>query len=54
VTMALSRISTENGAAMDTFYVTDSANRSKITDANRINLLQSELHAAVLRNSERS
>ncbi len=54
VTMALSRISTESGAAMDTFYVTDSANRGKITDANRINTLQSELHAAVLLNSERS
>ena len=51
VTMALSRISTESGAAMDTFYVTDSGNRSKITDANRINVLQSELQSAVLRNS---
>ena len=54
VTMALSRISTESGAAMDTFYVTDTENRSKIADANRINNLQSELQAAVLRNSERS
>jgi [protein-PII] uridylyltransferase len=51
VTMALSRISTESGAAMDTFYVTDSENRNKITDANRINMLQSELQAAVLSNS---
>ncbi len=49
--MALSRISTENGAAMDTFYVTDNANR-KITDAGRINSLQSELQAAVLPKSE--
>ena len=40
VFIALSRISTQNGAVTDTFYVTDSANRTKITDSQRIAALQ--------------
>ena len=48
VAMALSRISTESGAAMDTFYVTDNVARSKITDSHRIKQLQTELQRAVL------
>jgi [protein-PII] uridylyltransferase len=47
VTIALSRISTQNGAATDTFYVTDAANRTKITESSRIAALQKKLHAAM-------
>ncbi len=47
VSIALSRISTQNGAATDTFYVTDTASHSKITDAHRIDALQKKLHAAM-------
>lgn len=47
VSIALSRISTQNGAATDTFYVTDSANRTKITESQRIVGLQKNLHAAM-------
>jgi len=46
ISIALSRISTQNGAATDTFYVTDSATRAKITDAQRIAALQQKLHTA--------
>jgi [protein-PII] uridylyltransferase len=49
VSIALSRISTEKGGAVDTFYVADELTRSKITDANRIASLQSELQHAALR-----
>ena len=48
VAIALSRISTENGAAMDTFYVTDSNHPGKITDSHRITALQAQLQTAVL------
>jgi [protein-PII] uridylyltransferase len=47
VSIALSRISTQNGAATDTFYVTDSANRTKITESQRIATLQKKLHGAM-------
>ena len=47
VTIALSRISTQNGAAIDTFYVTDSATRAKITDSHRIAALQAQLRTAI-------
>jgi [protein-PII] uridylyltransferase len=47
VLIALSRISTQNGAATDTFYVTDSANRTKITESQRIAALQKKLNAAM-------
>jgi [protein-PII] uridylyltransferase len=48
VSIALSRISTEKGAAIDTFYVADRATRGKITDSSRIaGLLQRLQHAAV-------
>src|SRR5205823_10266782 len=36
VSIALSRISTEKGAAIDTFYVADRATHAKITDSSRI------------------
>lgn len=48
IDIALSRISTESGAAIDTFYVTDRATRTKITAPERIDLLQAELHRAAL------
>jgi [protein-PII] uridylyltransferase len=48
VSIALSRISTQNGAAIDTFYVTDSATRGKLTDSHRIAALQRGLQAAAL------
>lgn len=43
VSIALSRISTEKGAAIDTFYVADQATRGKITEATRIAALQRKL-----------
>jgi UTP:GlnB (protein PII) uridylyltransferase len=48
VSIALSRVSTQNGAAIDTFYVTDSATRGKITDSQRIAALQKRLQLATL------
>jgi [Protein-PII] uridylyltransferase len=48
IDIALSRISTEGGAAIDTFYVTDRRSRSKILDAHRIETLQTELHQVAL------
>ncbi len=48
VYIALSRISTEKGAAVDTFYVTDVTTRSKITDSNRIASLQKKLQGAAV------
>ena len=48
VYITLSRISTEKGAAIDTFYVTDAITRGKITDAKRIEQLHRELHEATL------
>ncbi len=48
VYIALARINTEKGAAIDTFYVTDAQTRGKITDARRISLLQTELTTAAL------
>ena len=48
VYITLSRISTDKGAAIDTFYVTDATTRAKIIDAKRIEQLQQELHEATL------
>jgi [protein-PII] uridylyltransferase len=48
VSIALSRISTEKGAAIDTFYVADRATRGKITESARIaDLLQRLQQAAI-------
>ncbi|MEO7725506.1 MAG: hypothetical protein ABIU29_12615, partial [Chthoniobacterales bacterium] len=46
VHIALARINTEKGAAIDTFYVTDAQSRGKITETKRIDQLQEELTAA--------
>ncbi|HZJ38607.1 MAG TPA: hypothetical protein VFD18_05495, partial [Chthoniobacterales bacterium] len=48
VSIALSRISTEKGAAIDTFYVADRTTRGKIHDPSRITALQQRLHRAAL------
>jgi [protein-PII] uridylyltransferase len=48
VNIVLSRISTQKGAAIDTFYLTDSNTRAKITDSQRIAALQRRLRSAVL------
>ena len=45
--IALSRVSTQNGAAIDTFYVTDSVHRTKITESQRIAALQKKLRTAM-------
>ncbi|MEP6956392.1 MAG: hypothetical protein ABI883_06160, partial [Chthoniobacterales bacterium] len=46
VSIALSRISTQKGAAIDTFYVVDANTRLKLSGAERIRTLQEELHRA--------
>ena len=51
VYIALSRISTEKGAAIDTFYVADAASKNKIIDAQRIAGLHKELQQAALAGS---
>ena len=48
VYITLSRISTDKGAAVDTFYVTDATTRGKITDTERVSELQRQLQAATL------
>ncbi|MFL6583872.1 MAG: [protein-PII] uridylyltransferase, partial [Chthoniobacterales bacterium] len=48
VFIALSRIITEKGAAIDTFYIADQATRGKITDNSRIAALQSALQEAAI------
>ena len=52
VSIALSRISTQSGAAIDTFYVVDRPNHSKITDSHRIAALQKSLQLATLSGSD--
>ena len=48
VNIVLSRISTQKGAAIDTFYLTDKTTRTKITDPHRIAALQRRLRSAVV------
>ncbi len=48
VSIALSRISTEKGAAIDTFYVADHNTRGKITDSARIAALLHQLQQAAI------
>jgi [protein-PII] uridylyltransferase len=52
VYISLSRISTEKGAAVDTFYVGDVTTRGKITDTNRIGSLQKKLQEAAVLTEE--
>ncbi|MDQ6765866.1 MAG: [protein-PII] uridylyltransferase, partial [Verrucomicrobiota bacterium] len=53
VSIALSRVSTEKGAAVDTFYVVDSVTRAKINDSGRIHSLQHRLQEAAFGAAER-
>jgi len=46
--IALSRINTQTGAAIDTFYVVDRSTRGKITDPHRIKAIQERLQNAIL------
>ncbi|MBA3882778.1 MAG: [protein-PII] uridylyltransferase [Chthoniobacterales bacterium] len=48
VSIALSRINTDKGAAIDTFYVSDRATRGKIAEAARIKELQRKLQQAAV------
>jgi [protein-PII] uridylyltransferase len=48
VSIALSRISTEKGVAVDTFYVADSVTRGKINDPTRTTALQKRLQTVAL------
>jgi [protein-PII] uridylyltransferase len=48
VSIALSRINTQDGAAIDTLYVVDRSAHAKITDSHRINAIQQHLQNAIL------
>lgn len=48
VYITLARISTDKGAAVDTFYVIDAMTRGKVSDLKRIEQLQQALHAAAV------
>jgi [protein-PII] uridylyltransferase len=48
VSIALSRINTQDGAAIDTLYVMDRATHAKITDSHRITAIQKHLQNAIL------
>jgi len=49
VLITLSRINTQDGAAIDTFYVMDRSTCAKITDPRRITAIQQHLKRAILR-----
>jgi [protein-PII] uridylyltransferase len=49
VSIALSRINTQDGAAIDTLYVMDRGTHAKITDSHRITAIQKHLQNAILR-----
>jgi [protein-PII] uridylyltransferase len=48
VSIALSRINTQDGAAIDTLYVVDRSTSAKITDSQRITAIQQHLQSAIL------
>jgi [protein-PII] uridylyltransferase len=48
VSIALSRINTQDGAAIDTLYVVDRSTHAKITDSQRITAIQQHLQSAIL------
>jgi [protein-PII] uridylyltransferase len=48
VLIALSRINTQDGAAIDTLYVVDRLTHAKITDSHRIVALQKHLQSAIV------
>jgi [protein-PII] uridylyltransferase len=53
VNIGLSRISTQKGAAIDTFYINDATTGGKITDSNRIAGVQRRLRAVILSGAAR-
>src|SRR2546429_2442850 len=48
VSIALSRINTQDGAAIDTVYVVDRSTHAKISDSHRITAIQEHLQGAIL------
>lgn len=48
VSIALSRINTQDGAAIDTLYVVDRSAHAKITDSQRITAIQQHLQSTIL------
>ena len=48
VSIALSRINTQDGAAIDTLYVVDRSAHVKITDSQRITAIQQHLQSTIL------
>ena len=48
VLIPLSRINTQAGAAIDTLYVVDGANHAKISDSQRVRVIQQHLRTAIL------
>jgi len=51
VIVPLYRINTQAGAAIDTLYVVDGSSHSKITDSQRIRIVQQHLKDTILRGS---
>jgi len=54
VLVPLSRINTQAGAAIDTLYVMDGSSHAKITDSQRIRILQQHLKETILRSSTKA
>ena len=48
ILIPLSRINTQAGAAIDTLYVVDGSTHGKITDSNRIQMIQQHLKSTIL------
>jgi [protein-PII] uridylyltransferase len=48
ISIALSRINTQDGAAMDTLYVVDRFTHTKVTDSHRITAIQQHLQSTIL------
>ena len=48
ILIPLSRINTQAGAAIDTLYVVDGSTHAKITDSNRIQMIQQHLRSTIL------
>src|SRR5438876_1483568 len=48
ILIPLSRINTQAGAAIDTLYVVDGPTHAKITDSNRIQMIQQHLRSTIL------
>jgi len=54
VLVPLSRINTQAGEAIDTLYVVDGSSHAKVTDSNRIRILQQQLKDVILRGSAKA